>query len=477
MVFSSPVFLFGFLPLFLGAYFLLAPKYRNALLFAASLFFYSWGEPALCWVMLLSLTSAYALGFPISKYRAVRPKLAKILALTSVSINLSFLIFFKYTGFMIQNLRFIPPLANVLANVKDIALPIGISFYTFQIISYTVDLWRQKTELQKNIITFGCYVTMFPQLVAGPIVKYGDVCRELESRRLSVDKFASGVRGFAVGLAKKTVIGDGMGALFAYFLSSQGFDRTLLGAWGMLVSYTLQIYFDFSGYSDMAIGLGRMLGFEFPENFNYPYVARSITDFWRRWHITLSSFFREYVYIPLGGNRCSSGRQYFNLSVVWLLTGLWHGASWNFILWGAYYLVLLIIEKSFLLKLISNLPRRLGAVVGHAYTLLFVGVGWLIFALPTIPHAALTISSLFVAPAFTTPQTSFATVRALPFILSASLLSTPLPRQLWEWLCARLPRGQALRELAECAAVICLFVIGISYTVGGTFSPFLYFNF
>ncbi|MBQ9162368.1 MAG: MBOAT family protein [Clostridia bacterium] len=470
MVFSSPIFLFGFLPVSLGLYFLISRRWQNAWLFLVSLVFYSWGEPVLCVVMLLSMTSAYLLAFPISKYKADRPRLARLCLFVSVGINLALLIFFKYTGFIIDNLRLIPALSPFLDGIRRFALPIGISFYTFQIISYTADLWRGNAQLQKNYISFGCYVTMFPQLIAGPIVKYSDVDTALRTRSVTIDGFATGIRRFAVGLAKKIIFGDGAGALFAYFLQSREFSPTALSAWGMMISYTLQIYFDFSGYSDMAIGLGRMLGFDFPENFNYPYAARSVTDFWRRWHITLSSFFREYVYIPLGGNRRGRARTYLNLTVVWLLTGLWHGAAWNFVLWGAYYLIFLIAEKTFLLKLLDRVP----AVLGRIYTLFTVGVGWLLFSATSATDALSVIKDLFAAPALTTPQVSFAATSALPFLLLAAVLATPLPKQLCQWL-SRRPSPAV--KYAESAAILLLLMLGVAFAAGSSYSPFLYFNF
>lgn len=470
MVFSSPIFLFGFLPLCLLLYVFSPKGVRNALLFLVSLIFYAWGEPVLWTVMLAALTVTYLLAFPIVKYRSSRPRLARTFLVLSVGVDLSLLIYFKYTGFIIHNLPVISAILPAIEGIGRVALPIGISFYTFQMISYTADLWWGKTNLQRNYINFGCYVTMFPQLIAGPIVKYTDVDRALEDRELTVSGFASGIRRFAVGLAKKIIFGDGAGALYAYFLASRQFGSTALAAWGMMISYTLQIYFDFSGYSDMAIGLGRMLGFDFPENFNYPYTARSVTDFWRRWHITLSSFFREYVYIPLGGNRRGKGRQYFNLTVVWLLTGLWHGAEWSFVLWGAYYLVFLISEKAFLLKAIDRAP----AVVGRIYTLLVAGVGWILFSAANVYEALSVIRDLLFAPTLTTPQVTFALLTAIPFLLLCALFATPLPKRLRRALSIRFPVG--IRYVGV-AAALTVFSLGIAHAAVSSYSPFLYFNF
>ena len=470
MVFSSPIFIFGFLPLTLLLYVFAPKNIKNTILFLLSLVFYAWGEPVLWTVMLCALTLTYLLAFPIVKYKSIRPRLAKLFLVISIAADLSLLTYFKYTGFIIDNLRLIPSLSSALEGIDRVALPIGISFYTFQMISYTADLWWDRTALQKNYINFGCYVTMFPQLIAGPIVKYTDVDRALCERALSIDGFARGIRRFAIGLAKKIILGDGAGALYSYFLASRGFESTALAAWGMMISYTLQIYFDFSGYSDMAIGLGRMLGFDFPENFNYPYVSRSVTEFWRRWHITLSSFFREYVYIPLGGNRRGRARQYFNLAIVWLLTGLWHGAAWNFVLWGAYYLVFLIIEKAFLLKVLDRSP----VIVGRIYTLLTVGIGWILFSSARATEALKTIRELFFAPTLTTPQVTFAMLTAIPFVLICAIFTTPIPKRLWRSLSARIPNKS---RYAEVTAVLLILIVGIAYATASSYSPFLYFNF
>ena len=334
MVFSSPVFLFAYLPLTLAVYYLMPLRWRNLALFLLSLVFYGWDKPIYIPVMLFSVTVSYLCGFPIGKYRDRDRHRARVWLVVSLVLNLSVLVFFKYTNFIIENLRLIPPLAGVLHPLEWLELPIGISFYTFQIMSYSIDLYRGENETQRSYIAFGTYVALFPQLIAGPIVRYRDVDRQLLSRTHTVDRFASGVRRFAVGFGKKILLGDALAAVYAYLSTAADFEFTVLSGWLMVATYTLHIYFDFSGYSDMAIGLGRMFGFEFPENFRYPYMASSITDFWRRWHITLSTWFREYVYIPLGGNRRGRARQYFNLAVVWLLTGLWHGASWNFVVWG-----------------------------------------------------------------------------------------------------------------------------------------------
>ncbi|MBO7274176.1 MAG: MBOAT family protein [Clostridia bacterium] len=319
------------------------------MLFLVSLLFYAWGEPVYVLLMLLSLTLAYLFGIFIGKNRTAHPLRAKTLTTISVCVSLSFLFFFKYYNFFAINLSRLPIIH--IPTVAELVLPIGISFYTFQIISYTVDVYRGDCKAQRNYINFGAYVTLFPQLIAGPIVRYTEIDEQLTSRRETVCDFAQGIFRFVVGLSKKVLIGDALAAGYLYFQESGAIRSTTLGAWMVVILYSLHLYYDFSGYSDMAIGLGRMFGFRFPENFNYPYIAKSITEFWRRWHISLSSWFREYVYIPLGGNRVGTLKRYRNLAIVWLLTGFWHGADWNFVLWGIYFAILLILERAFLLRL------------------------------------------------------------------------------------------------------------------------------
>ena len=473
MVFSSTVFLFVFLPLTLAVYYIVPFKARNWVLFALSLVFYGWGEPVYIGVMLLSVTSAYLCGFPIAKYRLTAPKKAKIWLWVSLGINLALLLFFKYTNFFIGTLRAIPPLADVLSPIEGLTLPIGISFYTFQIMSYSVDLWRGETAVQRSYIAFGTYVALFPQLIAGPIVRYRDIDAQLTARTHTADKFAAGVRRFITGFAKKMLLGDALAAVYAYFSTAAGFERTVLSGWIMAAAYTLHIYFDFSGYSDMAIGLGRMLGFEFPENFNYPYIASSVTDFWRRWHISLSSWFREYVYIPLGGNRRGPARQYLNLAVVWLLTGLWHGASWNFVLWGVFYLVILVIEKAGLLRLFDK--NGVTRALGHVWTLLLVAVGWMIFDHTDLSAAVSVIGSLFGigTTALSAPTVTYTVLRSLPLLALSASAATPYPARLWKRLTDRCPAAQ----IAEPVWLGLLLVLSVACMVSGAYSPFLYFIF
>lgn len=473
MVFSSPVFLFAYLPLTLAVYYLMPLRWRNLALFLLSLVFYGWDKPIYIPVMLFSVTVSYLCGFPIGKYRDRDRHRARVWLVVSLVLNLSVLVFFKYTNFIIENLRLIPPLAGVLHPLEWLELPIGISFYTFQIMSYSIDLYRGENETQRSYIAFGTYVALFPQLIAGPIVRYRDVDRQLLSRTHTVDRFASGVRRFAVGFGKKILLGDALAAVYAYLSTAANFEFTVLSGWLMVATYTLHIYFDFSGYSDMAIGLGRMFGFEFPENFRYPYMASSITDFWRRWHITLSTWFREYVYIPLGGNRRGRARQYFNLAVVWLLTGLWHGASWNFVLWGLFYLILLVAEKAFLLRLLER--NRLTRVLGHIGALLLVGIGWMIFDHTDLGEAFRIIGGLFGigTAGFAAATVSWQALRLLPLLAVSVAAATPYPTRLWNRLTGRRP---ALTVL-EPVLLIAVLALSVACAVRSDYSPFLYFNF
>ena len=383
MLFSSNVFLFAFLPAVLLLYYISPIRLRNAVLLLFSLFFYGWGEPVYLFLMIGDILLNYICGRWINFQRS-RGKSGKSALITGIVMNLLLLGYFKYAGFLFGDL------------VPDIPLPIGISFYIFQSMSYIIDVYRNDAPMQKNVLTFGTYVTLFPQLIAGPIVRYTDVAQMLQQRKESISQFASGVQLFIIGLAKKVLLANTMGNLWNLLQVQEG----TLTAWVGLLAYTLQIYFDFSGYSDMAIGLGRMFAFEFLENFNYPYISSSITEFWRRWHISLSTWFKEYVYIPLGGNRKGLSRQIINIIIVWLLTGLWHGASWNFVLWGGYYAVLLIIEKAFLL----NWLRKIPAVLRHVYTMFAVMLGWALFYFEDMISLGSFIGRLFT-PASSAPAT------------------------------------------------------------------------
>ena len=473
MVFSSTIFLFAFLPLSLLVYYVMPFKGRNLALLLLSLIFYGFGEPRYVVVMLFSITVAYLTGFPIGKYRESKPRRAKLWLTISICLNLGMLLFFKYTNFFIENLALIPPLAGVLSPVEGLTLPVGISFYTFQIMSYSIDLYRGSTDTQRSYVSSGAYVSLFPQLIAGPIVRYRDVDDQLMSREHSVDKFASGVTRFTVGFAKKILLGDSLAALYAYFGTVYAVEPTTLTAWLMVLTYTLHIYFDFSGYSDMAIGLGRMLGFEFMENFNYPYLASSVTDFWRRWHISLSSWFREYVYIPLGGNRKGLARRFINMGVVWFLTGFWHGAAWNFILWGVFYFVILVLEKAFLLKWFERSPAT--RALGHIWALLLVGMGWMLFDHTDLTEAFAVIGGLFGVGTvgFASPVVGYELLRSLPLLAVSVIAATPYPARL-------LAKGEDKRPALAVLRPVLIgltLLLSVAYMVSGTFSPFLYYIF
>lgn len=470
MVFSSLIFLFAYLAITLVLYYAVPFKARNAVLFVVSLIFYGWGEPKYIVVMLFSILVAYIFGFFVGKYRESAPKKARAYLIVSIILNLSALLFFKYANFFIENLALIPGLGG-LKPIEGLKLPVGISFYTFQIMSYTIDVYRGDARVQRRIVPFGAYVTLFPQLIAGPIVRYSDVDEQLTNRRETVDKFASGVQRFCAGLAKKVLLADTVYVLLGHYHDAFAFEKTVLGAWLIVILYTFQIYFDFSGYSDMAIGLGRMLGFEFLENFNYPYISKSITEFWRRWHISLSTWFREYVYIPLGGNRRGKLRQYRNIAVVWLLTGFWHGASWNFLLWGAYFCVLLIVEKLFLYKWLQKAP----AVLAHLYTMFFVCISWLIFYFTDLGEGLTCLKAMFGVgvTSFATPTVVYDLLRYLPLLLICVLAATPLPKRLFDALKNRF----VTMRYAQVLLIAGAFLVITAYLVDSTFSTFLYYRF
>lgn len=468
MVFSSLEFLFFYLPAVLLIYFLIPARYlaaRNLVLLVVSLLFYGWSEPIYICIMLLSIIVDYTCGRIVSKNRQSSPKKAKAALIASVVINLSILCFFKYTDFIILNLSRIP----IFSNLKPlgISLPVGISFYTFQTMSYTLDVYLGAAQMQRNLATFGSYVTMFPQLIAGPIVRYRDVDDELRVRVHTLAGAAHGAQRFICGLAKKVLLANTAGVFYTSFVEGVYDTPSILGAWFGIIFFAFQIYFDFSGYSDMAIGLGLILGFKFPENFNYPYISRSITDFWRRWHITLSTWFREYVYIPLGGNRRGKARTFINLIIVWFLTGLWHGASWNFVLWGLYFAGLLIIEKAFLLKYLSKLPK----FISHIYALVLIVFGWFIFIYCDLEAPMQYLSSMFTAPMLSSVAV-YDLIRSLVLLGILVLASTQIPRRIY------------LRFKDKKAAKIIMIIIlpvtillCTAYLVDSSYNPFLYFRF
>lgn len=447
MLFSSNIFLFAFLPAVLAVYYVCPRRWRNPVLLVFSLFFYGWGEPRYLALMVGTIVMDYLCGLWIARQRS-RGGTGRSALTVGVALNLSLLVFFKYGSFLFG------------ARFPKLPLPIGISFYVFQSMSYIIDVYRCDAPLQRNLLTFGTYVTLFPQLIAGPIVRYTDVAEMLEHRRESVPQFASGISRFIVGLSKKVLLANPMGSLWEMLWQSQG----TLAAWVGLAAYSLQIYFDFSGYSDMAIGLGRMFGFEFLENFNYPYISASITEFWRRWHISLSTWFKEYVYIPLGGNRKGLPRQIVNIAVVWLLTGLWHGASWNFVLWGGYYALLLIAEKVFLLKLLRKCPRW----VGHLYAVFAVMLGWALFYFESLGELAAFLTRLFTGAA--SAASANVLLGYLPILLAAAAASTPLLK--------KLPlKKTAGMEALRIAVLAVLLLLCVAALVNQSYNPFIYFRF
>ena len=462
MIFSSIPFLYYFLPVVLLVYGLTPRVGKNAVLLLFSLVFYGWGEPKYLAVMLVCTALGY--GFGLALGRAGRPGVRKALLAASVLSSLSFLVYFKYADFFLSNFN---ALTGASLPLLQLTLPVGISFYTFQILSYTVDVYRGEAQVQKNPIDLACYVTMFPQLIAGPIVRYTDVAEQLKQRGRG--DFQKGASRFLVGLGKKILFANLLGEVCAAWRGTQ--DGSVLFSWLYAVSYTLHIYFDFSGYSDMAIGLGALLGFRFPENFNYPYIAASVTDFWRRWHMTLSRWFRDYVYIPLGGNRKGMGKQLRNILIVWLLTGFWHGAAWNFLCWGLYFAALLILEKLVLLRFLEK-----HRIFGHVYLLLAVVFGFVLFDAATLSGAwdcirgMLGLGGLPIASA---EEVYLLKSNALLLILAA-LGATPLPKRIAKALEARCPKAAALLHPA---ALCALLLICTAYLVDGSYNPFLYFRF
>ncbi len=465
MVFSSLTFLLVFLPLVLLIYFAVPGGWKNAVLFLFSLLFYAWGEPVYVCLMIFSTVLDYTCGWLVDKYRGTNK--SKLGLMISVLTNLGLLFFFKYTDFFIGTINGIFHCELPLLNLP---LPIGISFYTFQTMSYTIDVYRGDAKMQRNIISFGAYVSLFPQLIAGPIVRYQDIADQLNQRTHSFDKFGNGVKRFVTGLGKKVLLANNIGLLWDTISASS--ELTVVGAWLGIVAFGFQIYFDFSGYSDMAIGLGKMLGFEFLENFNYPYISKSITEFWRRWHMSLGTWFRDYVYIPLGGNRKGLPVQIRNIVIVWLLTGFWHGASWNFVLWGALYGVLLMAEKLFLLNWLKKAP----AFLGHLYTLFFVLMGWVLFAFDDIGAGISYCGAMFGRNAeFLNGQTVYQLLSYLPLLLVCILASTPLAKTAYQRISVRC--GEGLLTTADGLGVALVMALSVAYLISGSYNPFLYFRF
>ena len=465
MVFSSLTFLFAYLPIVLTIYFLVPIRWRNLVLLLVSLFFYGWGEPVYVLVMVASIIINWLFGKAISATRDTAREKSKRYLILCMVFNLALLIFFKYFDFLAENLR---ALGITALRPLHLGLPIGISFYTFQTMSYPIDLYRHDTDPQKSLISFGAYVCMFPQLIAGPIVRYTDIAKQLNERTITTDGFYKGIQRFMVGLSKKVLLANSAGQVYENIAALSASQQSAATAWIGAICYTFQIYYDFSGYSDMAIGMGKMLGFDFLENFNYPYISKSITEFWRRWHMSLSFWFRDYVYIPLGGNRRGFRRQIINIMIVWLLTGFWHGASWNFVLWGVFYGIVLILEKLFLLKWLKQAPEWLC----HLYTMVLVILNWVIFANTDITKAFAYIGSMFGSTGILANGLTLYYLRDNLLLLAVcAIASTPIAATRWNILNQK--KGEWL--------VPVLTVIGLAvctaFIVDASYNPFLYFRF
>lgn len=468
MVFSSLLFLCRFLPIVLLVYYIAPVSLRNLVLFICSLVFYAWGEPVYIFIMLFSTVFDYSIGRWIGVARKKnKPSKAKLAITLSIVVNLGILGLFKYSGFAVDTVNSI---TGTSFNGLNLALPIGISFYTFQTMSYSIDVYRGKVDVQKNIINFGAYVAMFPQLIAGPIVRYKTIAEELNSRHENLKDFSEGAVRFVTGLGKKVLLANTVGALFTE-ISGNTSDLTTATAWLGVLAYAFQIYFDFSGYSDMAIGLGRMFGFHFLENFDYPYESKSISEFWRRWHISLGSFFREYVYIPLGGNRKGKGRQLFNIFVVWTLTGLWHGASWSFVLWGLYFGIILVLEKVFLGKWLAKAPK----ILSHLYTLVLIMLSWTIFTMSDVADTSYFLSTLYgFGSGFANSATLYYLSNYIVIFVICAVAATSLPKK----LATRIVLKNENLKFALTLLYI-IVVMGSSFIslVSDTYNPFLYFRF
>lgn len=455
MVFSSIMFIFRFLPIAFIIYYLTPKKFKNLTLLILSLFFYSWGEPKYSFIMILSIIVDYSISILIEKYRG-RIFISKTLLISSITFNLGMLMLFKYINFFVKNINLA---FGTSISLIYLTLPLGISFYTFQTMSYTIDVYKGKVKAERNIINFGTYVCLFPQLIAGPIVRYTDVDSELKSRNMKMDQIEEGIKEFIIGLGKKVLIANNIGLLWNEIegLGVSNVSTSLL--WIGVIAFSLQIYFDFSGYSSMAIGLGRMLGFNFPQNFNFPYISRSITEFWRRWHITLGNWFKEYVYIPLGGNRLGRKRTVFNLFIVWFLTGFWHGAEYNFIVWGLYFFILIILEKFYLLKYLNKYK-----LASHIYGIIAIVFGWAIFIFEDLGN----IKYLFQLN-WSLDFMYYLRNYFLVFLI-AILGSTKFINDIYEkWI--------KKNKYIECFILSIIFIISIAYLVDSTYNPFLYFRF
>lgn len=477
MLFSSTVFLFYFLPIVIGLYFISPRPIKNTILLAASLFFYAWGEPRFVLIMLASIAMNYVFGRLVDRDRQHEKKI-KLWMTLMVLGNLGMLGVFKYASFFVENVNSV---LGFSLNDPEIPLPLGISFFTFQAMSYVIDVYRKDGQVQRNIFDLALYVSFFPQLIAGPIVRYQTVADEIVDRRETIDDFVSGIQRFVIGLGKKMILANSAGYVADQIFGMPAGEMSTTLAWIGVIAYSLQIYFDFSGYSDMAIGLGRMFGFHFLENFNYPYISRSVSEFWRRWHMSLGSWFRDYVYIPLGGNRHGEWKTYRNLAIVWLLTGVWHGASWTFIAWGVYYGVFIMLERAFLGKWLKAMPSWLSL----SFTLFVVIIGWVFFRADDFPYAISYLQAMFGlhgGPLFD-QQALYYLVQYGVVLTIAIIGATPIPRiVVGKLLSQELDETKSMTTrrivgLVRVTGVTVLFFLSISYIVSSTFNPFIYFRF
>ena len=467
MVFSSIIFLYLYLPITLIVYFITPARFRNIWLFIVNMIFYGWGEPVYIILMLISILLNYGVGILIGRHREEKKNVSKNILIINIVLNVALLVFFKYFDFIIESLAMIPALSDL--KPMGISLPIGISFYTFQAMSYPIDVYRGETKYQRSFLKFGTYVALFPQLIAGPIVRYTDVAKSLDKREIDVARVAKGIRRFTIGLGKKVLLANNIGQLWDVYNAIPLEQLTVTGAWLGAIAFTFQIYFDFSGYSDMAIGLGEMLGFTFLENFNYPYISKSITEFWRRWHISLSSWFRDYVYIPLGGNKKGLRRQILNILIVWSITGLWHGASWNFLLWGLYYGILLMVEKLFLYEKLKKVP----SIFAHFYAMFFVIGGWMIFAIEDIGRLKgyMGIMLGIGHAGFVSSQVIYYVRNYMCVFLLLLMASLPIGKNIYEKM------REPVKKFFTPIAVAGVILVCTAYLVDSTYNPFLYFRF
>lgn len=466
MVFSSLIFMYVFLPVVLAVYYIVPQRWKNPCLLLASLIFYGWGEPVYILLLLASIVANYFLGLAVSRSRENSPKHAKAWMVVGILVNLLMLFFFKYYNLFAKTLELIPALGFI--KPLELALPLGISFYTFRGISYQVDIYRGDCEAEKSFIGYGTYAALFPHLTAGPIVRYRDVASQIACRPKNAEQFACGVRRFSIGLAKKVLIANNLSKLWDTYSTMTAANLSTVGAWIGICAFSLEIYFDFSGYSDMAIGLAKMFGFEFKENFDYPYISASVTEFWRRWHISLGTWFRDYVYIPLGGNRKGKYRQLLNIAIVWALTGFWHGASWNFMLWGLYYAVFLIIEKLWLLKALKKVPR----FVSHLYAVVVAFSGWVLFELSSLTDCGRYYKTMFgfgSGGAYQPVDGFYLKTFAVVFLIAA-LACTPLFSNLFH----KLPKKA--QSVAAPILIVLTLILCTGYLVGSTYVSFIYFR-